>query len=557
MKHLFRHSPYAIIAVFVCLATFVTLSPRQVFANTTEHRSPLVTPAWLEAQRTKGDILLIDASPRQLFSVKHIAGAVNVDVFSYGGRSLSPAEMEPILQSWGTSSDKRIVIYDQGGAIMATSLFYDLHYYGFPIENLFVLDGGLSKWQELGGPVTSEATPAPPRGNFRITKVRDDMRVRLPEFVTASGDPKNNALVDALDASYHVGATKFFDRAGHIPNAISLPSEELFNADKTFKSPTEIKQMLDYLGIKPEQQIHSHCGGGMAASVPFFAMKFMLGYPNVKLYKESQMEWLKDERGLPFWTYARPNLARDKQWVSGWNAEMLRAFGVSRFNIIDIRSPGAFQLGHVPFARNIPAESFKSNLGNPTKLAELLGAAGVDVTQEAVVVSDGGLSPAAALAFLTLEKMGQQKVSVLFSSMDDWGLSGLPLTKPASTAAPVAGSAPPRPQSRTNYPVATRSGVLVGRTNAAAGPFPRVYVSAGKTAPQRFENGKVIHVPYTSLLNADGTPKPAKEIWALLDKAGVPRYAEIVCVGDDTGEAAVNYFIFKLMGYPDVKVLAS
>jgi 3-mercaptopyruvate sulfurtransferase SseA len=30
-----------------------------------------------------------------------------------------------------------------------------------------------------------------------------------------------------------------------------------------------------------------------------------------------------------------------------------------------------------------------------------------------------------------------------------------------------------------------------------------------------------------------------------------------VCVGDETGEAAINYFIFRLMGYPDVKVLAS
>ena len=557
MKHLFRHWAYAFIAVFALLATLMTLSPRQALANTTAQSSPLVTPAWLETQRTKGDILLIDASPSQLYAAKHIAGAISVDVFSFGGRNLSPAEMEPILQSWGTSTDKRIVIYDQGGAIMATSLFYDLHYYRFPLVNLFVLDGGLSKWQAVGGAVTNEATPTPPRGNFRVTKVREEMRVRLPEFMTASGDPTNNALVDALDASYHVGATKFFDRAGHIPNAISLPSEELFNADKTFKSPAEIKRMLDYLGIKPEQQVHSHCGGGMAASVPYFAMKFMLGYPNVKLYKESQLEWLKDERGLPFWTYAAPNLARDKQWVDGWNAQMLRAFGVSKFSIIDVRSPDAFQLGHVPFARNIPAESFKSNLSNPTKLAELLGSAGVDVTQEVVIISDGGLSPASALAFLTLEKMGQKKVSVLFSSMDDWGLSGLPLTKPASTAAPVAGSAPPRPQSRTNYPVTTRPGVVVGHTKAAAGTFPRVYVAAGKTAPQRIENGKVIHVPYTSLLNADGKPKPAKEIWALLDKAGVPRYAEIVCIGDDTDEAAVNYFIFKLMGYPDVKVLAS
>ena len=38
-------------------------------------------------------------------------------------------------------------------------------------------------------------------------------------------------------------------------------------------------------------------------------------------------------------------------------------------------------------------------------------------------------------------------------------------------------------------------------------------------------------------------------------KAGLPRYAEIISVVDDPGEAAANYFILKRMGYPDVKVL--
>ncbi len=40
-------------------------------------------------------------------------------------------------------------------------------------------------------------------------------------------------------------------------------------------------------------------------------------------------------------------------------------------------------------------------------------------------------------------------------------------------------------------------------------------------------------------------------------KAGVPRYAELVCFSGDPGEAALNYFILKLMGFPDIKVLVS
>jgi thiosulfate/3-mercaptopyruvate sulfurtransferase len=56
------------------------------------------------------------------------------------------------------------------------------------------------------------------------------------------------------------------------------------------------------------------------------------------------------------------------------------------------------------------------------------------------------------------------------------------------------------------------------------------------------------------MLNSDGTPKAGKDLWTLISKAGVPRHAELIVYADDVAEAAVNYTIFKLMGWPDVKV---
>jgi thiosulfate/3-mercaptopyruvate sulfurtransferase len=53
-----------------------------------------------------------------------------------------------------------------------------------------------------------------------------------------------------------------------------------------------------------------------------------------------------------------------------------------------------------------------------------------------------------------------------------------------------------------------------------------------------------------------GAPKAAKDMWAVLTKAAVPRYAELVSVADEPGEAAASYVLLKMMGYPDVKVLA-
>jgi thiosulfate/3-mercaptopyruvate sulfurtransferase len=42
----------------------------------------------------------------------------------------------------------------------------------------------------------------------------------------------------------------------------------------------------------------------------------------------------------------------------------------------------------------------------------------------------------------------------------------------------------------------------------------------------------------------------------VLERAGVPRYAEIVLFADSVGDAATNYVIFKMMGFADVKVWA-
>lgn len=514
----------------------------------------LVSVHWLGKNLNRDDIVLLEASFGQMNSGPHIPGAVSVDLVSFGGREIPAAEMQRLMQSWGVSAGKKIVIYDGGGTYIATSLFFDLYYHGLPAEDMFVLDGGLAKWQATGGAVTKEPSAVPTPGTFRVTKLRDDVRVRLPEFLAASGDPANNALVEALDPSYHYGGAKFFDRAGHVPNAIMTPSADFFNPDKTFKSSDEIRKMLEYLGIKPEHQVYAHCGGGIAASLPFFTTKFMLNYPKVKLFKESQLEWLRDDRGLPFWTYDAPNMLREKNWLASWGAPMLRRFGVTKMSVVDVRPIESYKQGHLPYAVNIPAEVFKRNLATPEKLTKVLGAAGIDVGHEAVVVSEGGLNPGSALAFLLLEKLGQKKVAVLMDSEDDWGFDGLPLTKEATVVGPRKS-----PQDiaipATTYPDDARPGILTGDPLHTQGPYPKVYLASGKVLPIKGPDGKIVHVPYTDLLNPDGRPKTAKDIWNILAKAGLPRYAEIICFADDPGEAAANYFILKLMGYADVKVL--
>ena len=509
----------------------------------------LVSVEWLK--NAPADILVLDASPPPIHAAKHIPGAVGVNAFAFAGRDLPTPQLEALMQAWGISPGRKIVIYDQGGTILATTVFFELLYNGVAARDMLILDGGLAKWEASGGSVTKEATPPPPRGTFKVTSFNNDVRARLPAFLAASGDPAENALVEALEPEYYVGASKFFDRAGHVPNAIMLNADELFNADKTFKSAAEIGKMFTYLGIRPEQQIHTYCGGGQAATVPFFAAKYILNFPNVRVYKESQREWLRDERGLPFWTYAAPNLARGKQWLGGWTSPMLRMFGFSNVSMVDVRPAEAFKLGHVPASNHLPIEAIKANSFNTQALADAFSAARINPAEEAVVISEGGVTPRAALAYLMLEAAGQKKVSILMDSVDEWGLSGLPLEKLDAAKPPLVG-----PGTKP-YTAVARPGLLLREPPSVAGLYPRVYIASGTANPVKARDGKTIHIPYASLLNADNTPKAAKDIWAILTKAGVPRYAEIICVADDAGDAAVNYFVLKMMGYPDVKVLVS
>ena len=524
-------------ALQYCLLALVALSQGALAA-------PLVTAEWLAANLQRPDLVVIDASPPRQHAAAHIPGAVNVDIFGFFGRELPAAEMERRIQSWGVGAGKQVVVYDEGGTYYATSLLFELHHYGFPAERVVVLDGGLAKWQATGGAVTKDPTPAPKPGDFRIGKRNEQIRTRLPEFLGGSGDPANHALVEALEPAQHFGGMKFFDRAGHVPNAIMLPTADLFNADKTFKSREEIARLAAHLGIRPEQTVLSHCGGGIAASGPFFALKFIAGYPNVKLYKESQLEWLRDDRNLPFWTYDAPHLVRDRQWVDSWGKSMLRGFGVSNISVVDLRGEDEFKQGRVPFAINVPAHVFRANAQSPAKLAQALGQAGVVPSHEAVIVSKGGITSDAALAFVMLERLGQKRISILPDSMDDWGLAGLTLEKENDEKARAA-------RGRFIVPV---SYAPAARSDARASLYPKVHLATGKAPPARAPEGRVLHVPYTDLLDANGRPKPAMEIWNILAKAGLTRYAEIVTVADDPGDAAAGYFILRLMGYPDVKV---
>ena len=165
MSKVFRYCIFVTTAVFLLL-----VSPLMAAEGI---KGNLVNVNWLEKNLNDTDVLILDASLPQAYTAKHIPGAVNVDIMTYGLQEMPIAEMEKLYQSWGINSGKKIVMYDQGGTMTATRVFFNLYYHGFPAKNLFILDGGLFKWQEEGLPVTKDVAPAVKPGSFKIKKINE------------------------------------------------------------------------------------------------------------------------------------------------------------------------------------------------------------------------------------------------------------------------------------------------------------------------------------------------------------------------------------------------
>lgn len=495
---------------------------------------PLVDVATLDSRLASGEWLVIDTSPPSAYAAGHIPGSRHLNVWLWGGRVQSAEAMRDRLQALGLRAGQPVVVLDEGGGMTATRLAYDLLLHGLPPAQLAILDGGLAKWKALGKPLSTTPPPPAARGDWTPGPLREELRSSLPAVLAASGQPQRHALVEALEPEYYFGAARFFDRGGHLPNAILWSSSAFYNADKTFKSPDEIRRVARHLGLRDDQPLTTYCGGGVAASVPFYALHRLAGRPQVALYSESQREYLMDERGLPMWTYAQPQLERRSTWLAGWNQPMLRAFGHATISVIDLRPKAQHDQGHLPFALHLPAELWRRHLDRPEALAPQLGAAGVDPAQEAVLVSDRGLTPDAALALLMLERLGQRRASVFTDTVDDWALAGHPLAKE-----PTVVGRPSDPRQLAVPPARYEA-----RPWSAAMAADAVRVHAGAPAP-----AGAIALPWRDLIDPAGRPRPAGELWALLNKAGVPRDRPIVCTGDDPGEAAVVCVVLKMMGY--------
>jgi thiosulfate/3-mercaptopyruvate sulfurtransferase len=209
---------------------------------------------------------------------------------------LTPEQAAARLGEIGIDETTTIVIY--GDPVQyGTYAFWALLMAGHP--GLRLLDGGRTRWMADGRQISTAAPtwspvvyqPAAADQSFRVS--RDDVLARLGDETRLLLDVRSPEEFRAERVMPPPDFDHGAERKGRIPGARHLYYQELLNNDDTFKSPEELKAVLSEHGIDPSayQDVVGYCRLSHRATLVWTALRFLLGFENVKIYDGSWTEW--------------------------------------------------------------------------------------------------------------------------------------------------------------------------------------------------------------------------------------------------------------------------
>jgi thiosulfate/3-mercaptopyruvate sulfurtransferase len=268
----------------------------------------LVTTDWLTERLDDPSIRIVDCrfafdhDCRVDYEESHIPGAVYVNWsrdltdpdHPVEGMIAPPERVAAVMRDLGIRDETLIVGYDQEGGHFAARLWLVLARYGHG-EQVRILDGGWTAWQQEGRPVTSAVT-APEEagaGDFTIdpSTARPELVATWEDVLMATNDP-NAVVLDVRRMTEFTGEEVRAKRGGRIPRArYGFWQDNLrWEDDRRFRSPEELAAYAEQAGITPETPVITYCQGGVRAAHAAIAL-MLAGHENVKVYDGSWAEW--------------------------------------------------------------------------------------------------------------------------------------------------------------------------------------------------------------------------------------------------------------------------
>jgi thiosulfate/3-mercaptopyruvate sulfurtransferase len=286
-----RHSK-AIIAMLV----LILLGSGVAFAR---EIPAVVDVAWLEANLNNPKLVVLDVRKAEDYKAGHIPGAVSVFYGTWapnkGALSAELPEaddLQDIIADAGISNNSWVVVVESTGLSryhFATRVAWTLAYAG--LDNVAVLASGHDGWIKAGKRVATDVSKKQP-SKFTI-KPRKEYVTGMDAVVKAMS---GGILVDARPYNDYFGLTKpaFVAQFGHVPGAISMPTQWFYETEEKFASKNDIEEAVNTLGLNANQEIIVYCNSGVYATGVWWILHEYLGFPKVTNYDGSAQEISKN-----------------------------------------------------------------------------------------------------------------------------------------------------------------------------------------------------------------------------------------------------------------------
>ena len=266
-----------------------------------KHPEVLVSTEWAAQHDNDPKVRLVEVDvDTSAYDQGHIAGAVGWNwqtQLQDGVRRdlIDKAQLEKLLSESGISNDTVIVLYGDNNNWFAAYAFWQLKLNGH--RDVRLMNGGRKKWIEEKRELTTAPTKVA-AASYKVAGIDDSIRAKRDAVFAVVENNSKAQLVDVRSVDEFTGRiiappgmTETAQRAGHIPSAANVPWAQAAREDGTFKSYDELKQLYGDKGVDGSEEVIAYCRIGERSSHTWFALKYLLGFKNVRNYDGSWTEW--------------------------------------------------------------------------------------------------------------------------------------------------------------------------------------------------------------------------------------------------------------------------
>ncbi len=266
----------------------------------------LVTPMWLKENVDDENIVIIDCRfslmdkeyGKKTYEKEHIKNAQRIDIETqlssvvkkHGGRHPLPSieELKNTFEKVGITNNSIVIGYDDGELVGCARLWWILKYLGH--KKVYVLDGGIESFKNIGGEVTNEIVNKP-IGNLYIDineKIKVDMK-----YIKDAINKEDTLIIDSREYERYIGKFEPIDKkCGHISSAKNYYWMNVLNENKIgMKNECFLNDYFEK--VKKYKEVIIYCGSGVTACLNSLALS-EIGIMN-KVYIGSFSDWISYE----------------------------------------------------------------------------------------------------------------------------------------------------------------------------------------------------------------------------------------------------------------------